>query len=116
MKAVRVDSSGSVSVVELPVPRIGPGEALMRTRVSGICGSDLLDWYVRRKAGSVLGHEVAGEIVEVGNGVSAFSPGDRVVPHHHAPCLACPDCLAGGSCTARRGRPRVSIRAGWRRW
>ncbi len=95
MKAVRVDSSGSVSVVELPVPRIGPGEALMRTRVSGICGSDLLDWYVRRKAGSVLGHEVSGEIVEVGNGVFAFSPGDRVVPHHHAPCLACPACRAG---------------------
>jgi L-iditol 2-dehydrogenase len=67
----------------------------MRTRVSGICGSDLLGWYVRRKAGSVLGHEVAGEIVAVGAGVTAFSPGDRVVPHHHAPCLSCAACLAG---------------------
>jgi L-iditol 2-dehydrogenase len=67
----------------------------MRTRVSGICGSDLLGWYVRRKAGSVLGHEVLGEIVEVGKGVTAFSPGDRVVPHHHAPCLSCAACLAG---------------------
>ena len=67
----------------------------MRTRVSGICGSDLLGWYVRRKAGSVLGHEVLGEIVEVGKGVTAFSPGDRVVPHHHAPCLSCTACLAG---------------------
>jgi L-iditol 2-dehydrogenase len=76
----------------LPVPAIGPGEALMRTRVSGICGSDLLGWYVRKKAGSVLGHEVSGEIVEVGEGVTAFSPGDRVVPHHHAPCLSCADC------------------------
>jgi len=84
-----------VEVVEMPSPRIGPGEALMRTRVSGICGSDLLGWYVRRKAGSVLGHEVSGQIVEVGAGATSFSPGDRVVPHHHAPCLSCKDCLAG---------------------
>jgi L-iditol 2-dehydrogenase len=95
MKAVRVDSDGSVSVVEMAPPTIGPGEALMRTRVSGICGSDLLGWYVSRKAGSVLGHEIAGEIVEVGRGVTEFSPGDRVAPHHHAPCLSCAACLAG---------------------
>jgi L-iditol 2-dehydrogenase len=95
MKAVRVDAEGGVSVVEMPEPAIGPGEALMRTRVSGICGSDLLDWYVRRKAGSVLGHEVSGEIVAVGEGVSDFAPGDRVVPHHHAPCLACEACASG---------------------
>ena len=95
MKAVRVEQDGSVSVVEVPAPVIGAGEALLRTRVVGICGSDLLAWYVRRKAGTVLGHEVAGEIVEVGDGVTAFAPGDRVVPHHHAPCLACDACRAG---------------------
>lgn len=95
MKAVRVDLDGGVSVVELREPTVGPGEALMRTRVSGICGSDLLGWYVRKKAGSVLGHEVSGEIVAVGERVTAFSPGDRVVPHHHAPCLSCAACLAG---------------------
>jgi len=95
MKAVRIDAGGSVSVVELPAPRIGPGEALVRTRAAGICGSDLLGWYARRKAGTVLGHEIAGEIIEIGAGVSAFEPGDRVVPHHHAPCLACDACRAG---------------------
>ena len=79
----------------MPEPEIGPGDALMRTRVSGICGSDLLDWYVRKKAGSILGHEVAGELVEVGEEVHALRRGDRVVPHHHAPCLACPECAAG---------------------
>ena len=97
MKAVRVEKDGSVSVVDVPVPSIGPGEALLRTRVVGICGSDLLDWYVRTKADTVLGHEVAGEIVDVGAGVDAFTPGDRVVPHHHAPCGACEAC--------RNGRP-----------
>ena len=95
MKAVRAGASGGVEVVEVEEPRIGPGEALMRTRISGICGSDLLDWYVRGKAGSVLGHELSGEIVAVGDGVTDFAPGDRVVPHHHAPCFACAHCEAG---------------------
>jgi len=90
-----MEADGSVSVVEMPVPAIGTGEALMWTRVSGICGSDLLGWYAARKAGQILGHEVAGEIVAVGPGVDAFAPGDRVVPHHHAPCLACDACRAG---------------------
>jgi L-iditol 2-dehydrogenase len=67
----------------------------MRTRASGICGSDLLGWYVRRKAGTVLGHELVGELVEVGAGVEAFAPGDRVVPHHHAACGECEECRGG---------------------
>jgi L-iditol 2-dehydrogenase len=95
MKAVRVEADGSVSVVEAPVPAIGRGEALMRTRAAGICGSDLIDWYVAKKAGQVIGHEVAGEIVEVGSGVTSFSAGDRIAPHHHAPCLECDECRAG---------------------
>jgi L-iditol 2-dehydrogenase len=95
VKAVRVDDSGGVAVVDVPEPSIGPGEALVRMRASGICGSDLLDWYVRRKSGSVLGHEIAGEVAAVGAGVTAFRAGDRVVPHHHAPCLACGACAAG---------------------
>ena len=97
MKAVRVETDASVSVVEVPMPRIGPGEALLRTRACGICGSDLLDWYVRKKTGTVLGHEIAGEIVEIGAGVDGFAAGDRVVPHHHAPCGDCDEC--------RNGRP-----------
>jgi L-iditol 2-dehydrogenase len=95
MKAVEVQQDGSIAVVERPVPAIGPGDALMRPLACGICGSDLLDWYVRRKAGTILGHEVAGEIVEVGAGVTGFAAGDRIVPHHHAPCLACDACRAG---------------------
>src|SRR5438445_10965577 len=95
MQAVRIEADGSVHVVEVPVPSIGPGEALMRTRAAGICGSDLIGWYVGKKAGQVLGHEVAGELVEVGEGVTDFAAGDRVVPHHHAPCLACGACRAG---------------------
>jgi L-iditol 2-dehydrogenase len=94
MKAVQVQRDGSVAVVDTPVPEIQAGEALVRTRVVGICGSDLLSWYVMQKAGTVLGHEVAGEIVDVGSGVTDFSPGDRIAPHHHAPCLVCDACEA----------------------
>jgi L-iditol 2-dehydrogenase len=95
VKAVRVAADGSVGAVEVRVPSIGPGEALMATSVSGVCGSDLLDWYVRRKAGSILGHEVSGTLRAVGPGVTDFRVGDRVVPHHHAPCLSCRACAAG---------------------
>jgi L-iditol 2-dehydrogenase len=95
MKAVRVGESGAVELVEEAEPVLGPGEALMRTRVSGICGSDLLEWYVAKKAGSVLGHEVSGVIAALGAGVTGFRVGDRVAPHHHAPCLACGPCAAG---------------------
>jgi L-iditol 2-dehydrogenase len=104
VKAVRVEENGSVSVVDVPVPRIGPGEALLRTRAVGICGSDLLPWYVRKKAGTILGHELAGEIVEVGAGVQDFAPGDRVVPHHHAPCGACEECRGGRPVHCREWR------------
>lgn len=79
----------------MPAPEPGPGEAIVSLSVAGICGSDLLDWYVRRKAGTVLGHEIAGAIASIGPGVHGFSVGDRVVPHHHAPCLACETCRAG---------------------
>ena len=95
MKAVRATESGSVEVVDVPEPAPGPGEALLRTRVAGVCGSDLLDWYVRGKAGTVLGHELSGEIAALGDGAQGFRAGERIAPHHHAPCLACDACRAG---------------------
>jgi NADPH:quinone reductase-like Zn-dependent oxidoreductase len=63
----------------MPTPAIGPGEILMRVRASGICGSDLMEWYRLPKAPLVLGHEVSGEVVETGEGVDRFRPGDRVI-------------------------------------
>jgi L-iditol 2-dehydrogenase len=84
-----------VRLEDLPRPQIGPGELLMRNEACGICGSDVLEWYRIKRAPLVLGHEVAGEIVEVGEGVAHFKPGDRIVAAHHVPCNTCSYCLTG---------------------
>jgi L-iditol 2-dehydrogenase len=77
-----------------PVLR-GPGEILLRTIACGLCSGDLMPWYLARKVGTVLGHEPVGRAIEVGAGVTTIRPGDLVFVHHHAPCLACPECRRG---------------------
>jgi len=62
---------------------------------SGICGSDVLEWYRIKKAPLVLGHEITGEIVEVGEDVAEYKTGDRVFVSHHVPCNKCHYCLSG---------------------
>jgi L-iditol 2-dehydrogenase len=62
---------------------------------SASCGSDVHGWYVARKLPAVLGHELVGEVVEAGAGVTGVASGDRVVIHHHAACGACRVCAAG---------------------
>jgi len=79
----------------MPVPQIGPGELLIRIEASGICGSDVMEWYRRDKVPLVLGHEIAGEVVEVGQGVEQYKKGDRVSASHHVPCNTCRYCLKG---------------------
>ena len=54
-----------IRIEEIPTPRIGPGELLVRVEASGVCGSDVMEWYRIHKAPLVLGHEIAGEVVEV---------------------------------------------------
>ncbi len=95
MKVARLYSFTDIRIEEMPIPVPGEGEALLRTRASGICSGDVMPWYIERKAPLVLGHEPSGEIVQVGPGVSAFKPGDRVAVHHHAPCGSCRHCLRG---------------------
>lgn len=95
MKVARLYDFLDVRVEEADCPRIGAGEALVRTRACGICSGDVVPWYIRRKAPLVFGHEPVGEIVEVGAGVVHFKPGDRVFVHHHAPCFDCSLCRRG---------------------
>jgi L-iditol 2-dehydrogenase len=95
MRVALYYSNRDIRLENRPVPAIGPGEMLVRIEASGICGSDLMEWYRRDKVPLVLGHEIAGTVVEVGEGVDRFAAGDRVVATHHVPCNTCHHCRRG---------------------
>ena len=84
-----------VRLEEVSTPQIGPGELLVKVQASGICGSDVMEWYRIKKAPLVLGHEITGEITEVGKGVERYNVGERVFVSHHVPCNSCRYCLHG---------------------
>lgn len=84
-----------VRVAEMPTPQVEAGDVLMRIEASGICGSDVMEWYRLSRAPLVLGHEVAGEIVAIGEGVKGYKVGDRVAATHHVPCYTCHYCRSG---------------------
>ena len=88
-------SNRDVRLEEVPTPKVGLGELLVRVEASGICGSDVMEWYRIGKAPLVLGHEVAGVVAEVGKGVDRYKQGDRVFVSHHVPCNTCHYCLSG---------------------
>lgn len=88
-------NNNDVRLEERPKPEIGAGEMLVKVMASGICGSDVLEWYRLKKAPLILGHEIAGIIEEAGDGVERFHLGDRVFVSHHVPCNTCRYCLAG---------------------
>jgi L-iditol 2-dehydrogenase len=95
MRVAMYYNNSDVRLEEQLTPQIGPGEILVKVMAAGICGSDVLEWYRIKKAPIVLGHEIAGEIAEVGEGVDKFQIGQRVVVSHHVPCNTCRYCLAG---------------------
>lgn len=88
-------SNSDVRIEEQPVPEIGPDELLLRVEASGICGSDVMEWYRKDKVPLVLGHEVAGVVEKTGDKVTKFNVGDRVAVTHHVPCFTCHYCKAG---------------------
>ena len=95
MRVAMYYKNNDVRLEEIPVPKIGSGELLVKVFASGICGSDVLEWYRVKTAPRVLGHEIAGEIVEAGDGVKNYKVGDRVFVSHHVPCNTCKYCLKG---------------------
>lgn len=88
-------SNNDVRVEEKPKPKIGPGELLVKVMASGICGTDVVEWYRRDRVPLVLGHEIAGEVVGTGDGVKRYKVGDRISASHHVPCNTCHYCLMG---------------------
>lgn len=92
MKVAKLYSFNDIRTEDIPIPQIGPQDALIKTKACGICSGDVMSWYIEKKAPLVLGHEPAGEIIDVGSKVVSFKKGDRVFAHHHAPCLRCRYC------------------------
>jgi L-iditol 2-dehydrogenase len=84
-----------VRIQEMPIPQIGEDEALLKVMASGICGSDVTEWYRVPKAPLVLGHEATGIIDKVGGKVKNLKVGDRVFVSHHVPCNKCRYCKRG---------------------
>ena len=95
MKVAVYYGPNDIRVEERPQPQISPDEILVEMKACGICGSDLMDWYLENRAPLVLGHEPAGNVVEVGKDVETFNIGDRVFVHHHVACLTCHYCIHG---------------------
>lgn len=95
MKVAVYHSLRDIRIHDLPKPKIGTDEILVEMRACGICGSDLMEWYLRKRAPLVLGHEPAGVVAETGRNVEEFKAGDRVFVHHHVACLKCHYCARG---------------------
>lgn len=96
MKAAKAFDYDDVRLVELPVPSLGPKDALVKISCCGICSGDVTPWYIKKKCPIVLGHEPCGTIVALGaEACPRFSLGDRVFIHHHAPCYQCRHCRLG---------------------
>lgn len=95
MRIAMYYNNRDVRLEEMPTPEIGPGELLVKVLASGVCGSDVMEWYRIKKAPLVLGHEITGEIVKVGEGVRQYKIGQRVFVSHHVPCNTCRYCLGG---------------------
>jgi L-iditol 2-dehydrogenase len=93
MRAVVYRGVNDMRVETVPVPKIGPGELLVKVATCGICGTDLKKIHTgSHSAPRIFGHEMAGTIVEAGAGVTRYEVGDRVVVHHHVPCGDCYYC------------------------
>jgi L-iditol 2-dehydrogenase len=93
MQAAVYRGVNDVRVETVPVPQIGSGELLIRVHTCGICGTDLKKISSgSHSAPRIFGHETSGVVAAVGEGVSTFSPGDRVVVFHHIPCGECFYC------------------------
>jgi L-iditol 2-dehydrogenase len=98
MKAFVQTAIGKYEQRELPVPEAAPGEVILRVRAALTCGTDLkllARGHPRISLPLTMGHEACGEIAEIGDGVTGFAVGDRVVPGVSGPCGVCADCRSG---------------------
>lgn len=98
MKVFRFYAPGDVRIEESPEPQVAAGEVKLRVRACSMCGTDVkiaTAGHQRMQPPRVMGHEIAGEVVEVGEGVTGWAAGDRVQVIAAIPCGKCEFCTAG---------------------
>ena len=93
MKVGIYHNNKDVRIGYIPIPKINSKDLLVKVMASGICGSDVMEWYRIKKAPLVLGHEITGKIEKVGKKVKKYKKGQRVFVSHHVPCNTCKYCL-----------------------
>ncbi|MCX9083625.1 MAG: alcohol dehydrogenase catalytic domain-containing protein [Candidatus Methanoperedens sp.] len=93
MKTAVYYNNNDIRIEERPEPQLIIGEILVKMKASGICGTDLMEWYRIKKAPRILGHEMTGEVVDSKS--DKFKVGERVFVSHHVPCNTCKHCLSG---------------------
>lgn len=111
MKAVYVQDAYSVIVKEVELPELGNKDVLIKVKVAGICGSDIHTYkglHPFRKPPVIIGHEISGEVVKVGQEVTKFKLGDRVTVEPQTGCGTCEYCLTGDiNYCENRGAPGI---------
>ncbi|MDD5226707.1 MAG: alcohol dehydrogenase catalytic domain-containing protein [Candidatus Omnitrophica bacterium] len=93
MKVAVYYNNRDVRIEDRPQPKIGESEILVKVKASGICGTDVMEWYRIKKAPRILGHEISGDIVESHS--KKYKVGQRVFVSHHVPCYQCKHCKNG---------------------
>jgi L-iditol 2-dehydrogenase len=101
VKAVVLRDGGRLRVENWPRPGVAAGELLLRLRGCGLCGSDIAKAVAPPAYALVLGHELVGDVVDAGAGVTRFAVGDRVAAAHHVPCERCHYCRRGSASMCR---------------
>lgn len=93
MRAAVYVGNSNIEIKNVPIPKIGNDEILLKVKMVGLCKTDVKkivhDMFEPPR---IFGHEITGEIAEVGDDVKGFSKGDRVLVFHHVPCLDCFHC------------------------
>lgn len=98
MKVAKLYKFNDIRIEDIPIPEINNRQALIKVKACGICSGDVMPWYIEKKAPLVLGHEICGEILKIGDSIKheiTLREGDRVSVHHHAPCMDCFYCKRG---------------------
>tara|TARA_Y100000996_G_C22558363_1_gene656375 strand:- start:5698 stop:6756 length:1059 start_codon:yes stop_codon:yes gene_type:complete len=92
IRVAEYHNNSDIRIKNISMPKIGENEILIKMQACGICGTDVMEWYRKKSAPKVLGHEMSGLIADVGKNIEKYKVNDRVFVSHHVPCFDCFYC------------------------